>query len=125
MDLISIFNFILGKFTVAVQINVLKNARHFLAFFLSNKLRADESQSGSFDGSVRVEVDQVVEGVIGNRVSDLDNGMIFDPSMVHGLGSGWALLGVVSKKSRDEILGLLRDALPDGVVKVKLTLLDG
>ena len=42
--------------------------------------------------------------------------------MLKGLLSGWALLGVVGQQGADEAFAVLRDGLPDAVIKVELAL---
>lgn len=74
---------------------------------------------------MRVEVDQIVKSnvcivLVGSELGVVDNPLVFE-----SLSGRWTLSSIKGQKFGDKIFGISGNALPNLVVKIELTFLDG
>ena len=87
-------------------------------------MRSNEREGGLFERDITVKFAQVVQGVHGEGLVDLESCQLGDPWVLESLFGRWALLRVVGEKRADEALAILRDGLPDAVVEAELSFTD-
>ena len=117
---VALLDLLHAELTVAIFVEGLEDLGQIVAFLLAHKLRGNERVGGLFQGHVTVEFTEVVEGGHGESLIDLERGQLGDPGVGQGLSRAGSLLRVVGQQGTDEILAVLRDGLPDAVVKVEL-----
>jgi len=114
---VSLLQFILGKFTITIEIHGFEHFIDILFLILGEELRSDESKGGLLQLGLGVEVLQVTErfncqlGVDGLLVEGSD------PFVFQGLFSTWSLILVFGQKLGDEVLAEVRDVAPSRVGK--------
>lgn len=118
---ISDLDFLHGKFAITVGVERLENLGEIVAFGLAHKLGSDESVSGLLEGDIRVEFTEVIKGVDGKGLINLQVSKFGDPWVLEGIPSGGSLLGVVGEKGTNETLTVLGDGLPDAIFERKLS----
>jgi len=111
-----------AELTVTVLVEGLEDLGQIVAFILAHQLRGNERERSLFEGDITVELAKVVKGGHGSGLVNLKRSELGDPWVLKGLLSGWALLGVVGQQGADEAFAVLRDGLPDAVIKVELAL---
>ena len=110
-------DFIHVKFSITVGVERLKDLGEIVAFVLAHKLGSNESVSGLLEGDIGVETTEVIKGVDGKGLINLQVCKFGDPWVFEGILSGGSLLRVVGEKGSNETLAVLRDGLPDTILE--------
>jgi len=110
-------DFIHVKFSITVGVERLKDLGEIVAFVLAHKLGSNESVSGLLEGDIGVETTEVIKGVDGKGLINLQVCKFGDPWVFEGIFSGGSLLRVVGEKGSNETLAVLRDGLPDTILE--------
>ena len=119
---VALLDLIHAELAVAVFVEGLENLRQVVALLFAHQLRGDERVGRLLEGDIAVELAEVVQGVHGELLVNLERGQLSDPRVLQSLLSRGALLRVVGQQRADEALAVLRDGLPDAVVERVLAL---
>lgn len=118
---VTLLDFLHAELSVAIFVESLKDLGQIVAFLLAHQLRGNERVGGLLERHVAVEFTEVVKGGHCEGLIDLKRGQLGDPWVSQGLRSAGSLLWVVSQQGADKILAVVRDGLPNAVIKVELT----
>ena len=102
-------DFLHGKFAITVGVEKLKDFGDIVAFGLAYKLGSSESVSGLLEGDIGFEATEVIKGVDGKGLINLQVCKFCDPWVLEGLLSGGSLLRVIDEKGSNETLAFLGD----------------
>lgn len=83
---------------------------------------SNESLSGLLEGHIRIEFAEVVEGINGVSLVNLESGELGEPGVLQGLLSRRSVLGLECEKGADEALGFVGDRLPHYLIEFESTL---
>ena len=119
---VALLDLIHAELAVAVFVEGLENLGQVVALLFAHQLRGDERVGRLLEGDIAVELAEVVQGVHGELLVNLERGQLSDPRVLQSLLSRGALLRVVGQQRADEALAVLRDGLPDAVVERVLAL---
>ena len=113
--IVTVEDFLLGEFAVAVLVDGLEDLGEVLLLALGEELAGDEGEGGLLELLVGAEGLEVGERADGDGGVDGLRAVVRDPGVLQGhLGRG-ALVHVVGQQLRDQVLRLVRHRRPAGV----------
>jgi len=119
---VTFLHFLDGELSVSVLVKGAENLGQVVSLSLREELGGNEGVGSLLEGLVDAETLHVVKYAEGEGLVDGEVGELGQPCVVKSLRSGWSLVLVIGKQLSDEVLGLIRDDVPDSVVKVERSL---
>ena len=110
------------QLAVSVFVEGLEHLGEVVALLLAHQLRGDEGVGGHLEGNIAVELLQVVKGVHGHGLVNLQSGQSSEPWVLQGVSSAGTLLRIVDEEGLDEGFGVVGDGGPNTIFKRENTL---
>jgi len=125
--LIADLDLFLVEFTITVEVHGAENLIDLLLLLLGKKLSGNERIGGLLELGGSVEVLEIAKSGDGDLRVELLEGSrlsILNPGVVKSKLGVWTLILILGEELSDEVLGLVRNRVPDGVAEGELANLD-
>jgi len=124
MSLITILDFLFGKFTITISIHSSENFINLFFLLFRQKLRSNESISSLLKFWVSIEVFQIIQRAyccIFIKSLNYCIVSLFQPWVLKSLLSRWSSILIEGKKLGNKIFALVRNRLPDWIIEIELS----